>query len=482
MIPWYLNHAVHGDQPWAVQREALNRSEGKAKYGYFLQQGLGKTPLILNDFLHYDNTSLMLVVAPQSFKLDWLVEAEAWGITKDLMGKDWVTGFWPRDPLPDIDGPPGIYSINYEAVSRSKARIPLQELLDNRSVFLTIDESAAIKNSNSDTSKSVRQLAQRATMVREANGTPIVQNVMDYYAQLRALGEFHGWTSHQFKGRYAKLGGFMGKVVQRNEIRNEQELYSILDRCSFRALKKDWRADMPDQIDIPVHLEMTDKQIYHYREMMVDFYTLVNATEVTANLILTQMMRLQQIGSCIAATDSERWSMFETSRTNPKLRATLDLLEGSPGKMVVVYVFKPSGAMLMEEMTKAGLNPAVIRGGMPPETLIAEKRRFNNDPDCRVLVAQQSAAFRGHTLLGDVHSDQNSCHRMVFYEASFSYYEYSQMRDRIHRGDQAHDCNYYQLRTSPADDYVYSTLTSKQDMADMVDAAVIAIRSGKWRV
>lgn len=482
MIPWYVKHAVHGDQPWAVQREALNRSEGKAKYGYFLQQGLGKTPLILNDFLHYADASLMLVVAPQSFKLDWLVEADAWGISKELMGKDWTTGFWPRDPIPFDADKPGIYSINYEAVSRSSAKDQLVRLMDERPVFLTIDESAAIKNNGTGFSKSVVQLAHRAMMVREANGTPLVQNVMDYYPQLRALGEFHGWTSHQFKSRYAKLGGFMGKVVQREEIKNKEELYAVLDRCSFRALKKDWRADMPDQIDIPLHLEMTERQLRHYREMMLDFYTMVNDMEVTAQLILTQMMRLQQISSCLASTDASKWVMFEEAKDNPKLQATYDIMDSAPGKTIVVHVFKPSGALLRNEMEAKGLRPAVIRGGLTPEQIIEEKRRFNEDPDCRVLIAQQSAAFRGHTLLGDVNSEKNSCHRMVFYESSFSYYEYSQIRDRIHRGDASFDCRYYQLRTSPADDHIYDTLASKQDMADTMDKAVAAIRSGKWRV
>lgn len=479
MIPWYLSHKAHGNQPWAVQAEALRRSEGHDRYAYFLEQGLGKTALILNDFVHTDNADIALVVAPQSFKLDWALAPEEWGVGHI------PAGYWPRNPMPH-DTPNALYAINYEAVSRSSdARKQLGRLFQERRVMLVVDESAAIKNPTSGFSKAVHDLAKMAIMVREANGTPIVQAVTDYYMQLRILNELSGQTPVTFRNRYAVTGGFMGKQVMRFDadgnlaIRNADELYATLDRCSFRALKKDWRPTLPPQIDVPHHLEMTDKQTRHYREMVEDFYTIVQGIDVSAELILTQMEKLRQLSSCLAMQDGE-WSWIEPPEKNPKVQATFDLHEGGTGKTIIVHFYRPSGAMLLEQCRKRDLQPAVIAGGMEPEDLIREKRRFNDDPDCRVLIAQEAAAFRGHTLLGG--TGNGRCHRMVFFEKSFSYYHWSQMRDRNHRGDQDQTCHYFDLITSPSDQLTTDTLTSKRDMADAVDSVVAVVRRGGLRL
>jgi len=54
-MKWHLSHQVHGAKPWAVQAEALKRANGHAKFGMWLEQGLGKaTSLALNEFIDQD--------------------------------------------------------------------------------------------------------------------------------------------------------------------------------------------------------------------------------------------------------------------------------------------------------------------------------------------------------------------------------------------------------------------------------------------
>src|SRR5215207_10555417 len=132
-MTWHLNHARYGNKPWDVQLEAASRSAGHAKYGYFLEQGLGKTALALNDFVERNDTDLMLVLAPNSFKLDWKLAPAEWGLS------NLPAGTWPKDPITE-----GVYSINYEAV-RTSASEKLIKLLEKRDVMLVIDESSAIK-------------------------------------------------------------------------------------------------------------------------------------------------------------------------------------------------------------------------------------------------------------------------------------------------------------------------------------------------
>ena len=267
----------------------------------------------------------------------------------------------------------------------------------------------------------------------------------------------------------------MGRQIK--GIQNEDQLYALLDTCSFRALKKDWRKDLPPKLYVPVHLEMTTRQKKHYAEMMEDFYTEINGMEVAADIVLTRMDKLRQISSCVLMNEGHV-EFLEDHGKNPKIQATLDIINGGPTKAIVVHFYKASGLALFDTLKKEGLQPAVIRGGMSQDDLVYEKRRFNGDPNCRVLVAQESAAHLGHTLLGGDGADRVT--RMLFFENSFGLKERLQMEDRIHRGSQDMDCVYYDLITSQMDQIGVNILTRKKSAADAIDAVVAAVKRKEW--
>src|SRR5690606_12971344 len=152
------------------------------------------------------------------------------------------------------------------------------------------------------------------------------------------------------------------------------------------------------------HLEMTANQFRHYKTMMEEFYALVGDDEVTADLVLTQMDKLRQISSGLLLKDGSEWWVEEFKDT-PKWQATPQVLQGS-GKAIVVDNDKATGRELKAHLDKAGFKPAVIAGGMNPELIGREKDRLNNDPECRVIIGQQRAIARGHTLLGQAGADR----------------------------------------------------------------------------
>lgn len=460
---WHLNF-----EPWAVQTEAARRSASRDRYGFYLEMGLGKSALALNEFIDRDDVDLCVVVAPQSFKLNWLTMAKEYGLGFLR------SGYWPKNPLPfDWDG--GLYAINYEAVSRSQAKEPLLKLFSERRVMFVIDESKALGNPSSDWTKAVIELSKRAKVVRELNGTPITQSPLDYYGQLRALGELNGWNPTNFKHRYAVLGGFMGKQVM-PQCRNEEELAALLDSCSFRALKKDWRKDLPPKLYQTVHLEMTKKQRDHYQTMMEEFYAMIDDDVITAEMVVTQMGKLRQVSSGILL-DHGKEIVFEEPKTNPKIQAMLELVDG-PGKSIVVHYHKATGKMLIEALRKAKVGHAYIQGGMKPAEIIYQKEMFNKDPETRVLVGQERATALGHTLTGQ---PGDRCNKTIFVENSFSLYARLQLEDRNHRGDQDEPCTCYDLSVSPMDETTINILKAKKDMANAMDLVVAAVRKEKNR-
>lgn len=468
-MTWHLNHPVHGNKPRAVQAEGMKRAAGHKKFGQFLEQGLGKTALELNEFIESDESEISIVLAPNSFVGDWVLAPQEWGVP-------WLkTGLRRRDPLP-FNEPYCLYAVNYELARDKQYNRELQRLMEYRKCRLVIDESTAIKNPGTATFKAAMELSKRAVEVRELNGTPLTQDVRDYYGQLRALGQLNGMEATVFRNRFAEMGGYFNKVV--TGTRNEEELARILNSCTFRALKKDWRKDLPPKIYVPVHLEMSKRQRQHYGLMMEEFYTIVEDQEITANIVLTQMGKLRQISSCVLMDQGKHW-FFEEPKDNPKLKATLDIIATSPGKVIVSHFYKATGEMIFDALKKAGLNPARIRGQMKPDDVLEQKRMFNDESSCRALVGQQDATARGHTLIGKG-LGRNRCMTTVFFENDFSYYWRSQMEDRNYGRDEADiGSTVYDLVTSPMDALGVEILTNKRDLAQMMDRIVEEVRRQK---
>ncbi len=80
----------------------------------------------------------------------------------------------------------------------------------------------------------------------------------------------------------------------------------------------------------------------------------------------------------------------------------------------------------------ADLNPVFIHGGVPsgliedPETREGRIKRFHEDYDCRVLVANPAAAGEGISL-------HKACHNAIYADRSYVSTHYLQSIDRIHR-------------------------------------------------
>jgi hypothetical protein len=468
-VRWHLKHEQFGTKPWAVQAEGMRRAAGRERFGQFMQQGLGKTALNLNEFIDAENVDLNIVIAPNSFMGDWPLAPAEWGLGF------LKTGMWPRDPMP-YDWDCGLYVVGHETLRGSKrARDELAKLMAARRCLFTIDESTGIKNPGAELTRYVLQIVKDADMVRELNGTPLVLNVMDYWAQLRVLGELNGVNPYQFRNRFAVMGGFMGRQIK--GVKNEEELGKLIDGCAFRALTKDWRKDMPPQVPVMHHYEMTDNQRKHYDTMMDEFYAMIGADDVvTADMVLTQRIKLQQISSCLLM-DGDKVHWIEPPKKNPKLRAICDLFDYGNCKAIVPYLYKPSGAMLYDAFKEMGLKPAVIGGGMKPDQIVEQKAMFNNDPDCRVIVGQTDTMSRGHTLLGQAGADR--CDRTYYYENSLSLMHRQQMDFRNYRGAQDQTTYLYDFVGSPVEQLNIDILTGKKALGDGIDAIVAEVRKRK---
>lgn len=449
---------------FAVQTEAMNRAEGRAGYGYLLEQGLGKTGLTITEFKKLraaKKIDALVVMCPNSIKGNWADEIKLW------LGPDTKVVVWPEKPQADTD----VFIVNYEASISSGFDVILQ-FLQGRRCMLALDESTRIKSHTAQTTKKALLLAKYAPVRRILTGTPMVQNVMDLWAQLRFIGELDGVNPYAFRNHYAVLGGYMGKQVVGHK--NEAELHVLLDGCSFRAKKQDWLKDLPEKLpSVTRDVTMSEEQMTVYKEMKDEFFTLVQKNEISASQAITQMERLAQISRGFLYDENGKALELVKPEANPCVRELLNIIEQSHGKIIIFTVHRYTTRLLRNVLPNAAF--IVGKDDYAGESTVEEQRdRFNKDKRCREIICQLSVGSHGHTLLGGPGDDR--CATTIFFENSYSLEKRLQAEDRNHRIGQDRGVSYFDIAASPIDRKVIAALQRKQNVVAAIIDAVKAER------
>jgi hypothetical protein len=114
-------------------------------------------------------------------------------------------------------------------------------------------------------------------------------------------------------------------------------------------------------------------------------------------------------------------------------RLVLENADRSESNKTLVWSNFP-GNLLDLEQQLAGLEPAVVYGGVPSaddapagvRTREREIERFRRDPNCKVLLANPAALAEGVSL-------HLECHDAIYLDRTFNAGQYLQSLDRIHR-------------------------------------------------
>lgn len=453
--------------PYEVQTEALRRSKGQKCYGWFMEQGLGKTGVAYADFITHwmaEWCDIMVVVAPFYLMSEWELEAKKQGVKFPVFT-------WPQE-IPKGQKPPFAYIMNVEAARAGRGFAFLDQLLDKHRAWFGIDESTMIKNFKSLAFTEIMKLAQKVTMRRELSGLPMPHDVMDLWPQLRFLEQLSGVNPYSFRNRFAVMGGYMGKQVK--GIKNEEQLHKIMDQCAFRALKVDWAKTLPPKIYKERRFEMTKKQKEHYHEMEEDFITLVDQsnpeTAVFADQVIHAMIKLQQISRGFIMDGEKVAQELVPVGKNPAIQTLKATLDATQGKTLIFTQYRHSTELLaniLDDHYGKGTT-RMMMGGMKKEEIANAKAEFNENPDVRHFVLQIAVGHRGHTLLGQVGPSER-CSSTIFYENNYNFEHRAQGEDRNHRWGQDADCvTYTDFVCSKMDEKFLASFVKRQSLVDAV--------------
>jgi len=307
---------------------------------------------------------------------------------------------------------------------------------------------------------------------RLLTGSPVTKSPMDLFSQFEFLGPSTlGFESfYAYQNRYAVMHRRQFGAHNFNEIvgfRHLEELTTKVETCSYRVLKKDC-LDLPEKSYTVRYVSMTEDQIKMYNELRQDALTLLDNGElVTAQNIMTQMLRLQQILSGHLKTDNGDLIELETKR----LDAVLDIATETSGKILIWSRFRNDIERLGKLLEKNFPTQVASYYGDTPDDERQEIVTRFQDPDSglRFFIGNPATAGYGLTL--------TEANTVIYYANDFNLETRIQSEDRCHRIGQKNPVTYIDLITdNTIDEKIVQALRNKIDLG----AKVLGEEAREW--
>ncbi len=352
--------------------------------------------------------------------------------------------------------------VNYESTWRDG----IYEALEDYDADLIIcDESQRIKTHDSEQSKAVHRLGDKARYKMILSGTPVQNEAVDVFSQYRFLDpSVFGTNFYAFRGRYCVMGGFNRKQIV--SYRDLDDLIMKEHSVAYRITKEE-ALDLPEQTFENRYITMSAKERTVYDRLRRDSYAeLSDGGTITATTVLTKLLRLQQFtGGFLVEDDTIRPQLVSRGKLDALADILQDYVVEGRKKLVIFARFLPEiheiEALCGKVLKPSGMKAVAIYGDIKKEDRGAVVQQFQTDAATMVFIGQIDTAGTGITLTA-----ADTC---VYYSVNFNYATYSQSLSRIHRIGQRNRCTYIHLVVEKTvDETILQALAKKEDLAKTV--------------
>lgn len=463
-------------EPYDHQRETLAKSAHKSLYALFLEMGLGKSKILLdNAGLLFEQGKItgLLIVSPKGNLRNWDVHEVNKHLPDHIQRnvlvwqpnhtKQWLSDY--KEMVEgDSDGILNIFLVNVEAFATVKACKFVEDFMVVHDVMMAIDESTTIKNPKAKRTKHLIKLAPLADYRRILTGFPITKAPLDLYSQCYFLSpNLLGFSSYYaFSARYAitqarRMGSHSFQQIV--GFQRLEELQESIKDFSIRKTK-DQCLDLPPKVYTKRYVELTDEQKKAYGTMKQKALMVLENEVFSTMNVLTQIMRLQQVVAGSLRNENGETIVLRNNR----VRTVLDLLEETSDKAVIFAVFQTDIQQLEKAIAeKFGEGSVASYYGKTPQD---ERQRIIDrfqDPESelRYFISNPQTGGRGITL--------TEAGTMIFYSNSYDLELRVQAEDRIHRIGQDKSCTYIDLVSeNTVDEKILQNLLSKVKISNEV--------------
>lgn len=420
---------------YKYQKKVVNDALNSDGYGLFLDTGCGKTLCGLEIAKHIGKT---LVLCPLSvIETAWIEDCKKFYPELSIINC-WATS--KQKKLQLLKKEADIYVMNYDSF-----KILKNEIRNKGFRCMIVDESSVMKNMKSQITIDILSMSDIISKRYVMSGTPNPNHNSEIFPQMKFVNrEIFG---NSFYGHLAKFfHQDMSNPHYWYQTQDDKDRFFNRLSSASAFIKKEDCVDLPDKVFAVKRFEMTKEQQLYYTSIIDDIKTNINQWskfEFTAKL-----MKLREVVSGFIINKDNTITDFSTGKDGV-LEETLSEIGD---KQVIVW------CQFTHEIEKLAAKYNGV--GLTSKTRNRDDiiRAFKNG-DINLLFAHPQLIGKGLTFV--------NCTYNVYYSLSFSYEEFKQSQDRIHRIGQKNKCTYIILQASGTiDEKIYSCLNKKENAVD----------------
>lgn len=445
------------------QEEATEFVAAREYAAIFHEQGLGKTKIAIDVMLRWlqkQEVDTILVFTKKGLVANWVREFKLHShLTPLVLSEDSNKNYYV------FTSPTRLVLSHFEAAKKETRRF--KAWLSSRRVGVIIDESAKLKNPDTDLTKAFFELgpffAKRVIMT----GTPVANRPYDLWAQIFFLdrGASLGTDFKEFKRNTDLTSDLLHDAKAFDAYQRRLEgINKQIAGFSIRETKDGGRIVLPSKEFLRIECNWEPAQFELYRQVREEMRALIvrdgTLIEEDQESILKRLLRLVQIASNPGMIDESYTA--EPGKFEPLYNLLSDITR--QGEKAIVWTnFNKNCEWLVKKLAPFGALP--LNGKMPIEQRNTVVKWFLDNPENQVLVATPGAAKEGLTLTVANH--------VIFYDRTYSLDDYLQAQDRIHRVSQTRTCYVYNmLMVDSVDEWVDCLLEEKRLAAQLTQGDI----------
>ena len=420
---------------YKYQKEIVNSALNAECFGIFSDTGTGKAAMGLEIAAHYDKT---LILCPLSvIETAWIDDCHKFYPNQTIIN---VWGNSKTDRIKKLHTDSHIYVMNYESF-----KILRNEIRKMQFDCLIVDESSVMKNMSSQITIMLLDIAATIPHRFVLSGCPTPNHNSEIFPQMKFVDpELFGNNYYGFLARYFHQDMANPHNWYQTDEDKERYYARLSDKSIF--LKKEDCVDLPEKVFEIRKFDLAKKQREYYDSVWFDIQSNINhwsKFEFTAKL-----MKLREITSGFIINKDKTITDF----ANNKEEALKDVIAEIGNQPIIVWCqFTHEIDTLAEKFGGVGLTSSTKNR----DEII---RKFKNN-EIKLLFTHPKLIGKGLTFA--------NCTYNIYYSLSFSYEEFKQSQDRIHRIGQNNKCTYIVLQANNTiEEKIYNCVQRKGNAVD----------------
>ena len=396
--------------------------------------GLGKTIQIISVILSYienckENRKPIMVVCPSSLSLNWKAEIEKFASDINALV---ISGSAQKrkeqiNSIPNYD----VIITSYDLIKRD---IDSYKKVDYEFRYLIADEAQYMKNSNTQNSKSIKQINAKTRFA--LTGTPIENSLSELWSIFDFIMPGYLFSYRKFKENYEM------PIIKEENSELMAKLRMLIEPFILRRTKKQVLTELPDKTVTILNNEMEEEQEKVYLSYLADAKSelneqiKINGIEKSRMQILSALTRLRQI-CCHPGLFLDNYK-GESSKLNQCIEIVKDAI-ASGHKILLFSTYTSMFEMIEEKLREENIEYFKLTGQTKVDKRIELVDEFNRNEKIKVFLISLKAGGTGLNLTGaDV---------VIHYDPWWNLAAENQATDRAYRIGQKNNVQVYKLIT-----------------------------------